>query len=77
MKQDLLHWLIKGSNECCAAILSATNIFDVLDDWATNLHYPTDEVKCGWQGKIQDFEKYQELKVRNQPSVMLAIADFG
>ena len=37
--QDLLHWLIKDSNERGATILYATLIFDGLDDWAKNLHY--------------------------------------
>ena len=75
VRQDLLHWIIKDSNELGATILYATHIFDGLDDWATNLRYPIEEVKCGWQGKIQDLEKHQKLKEENHPSKMLAIAD--
>jgi len=75
VRQDLLRWLIKESNERGATILYATHIFDGLDDWATHLHYLTDDGKCGWQGEIQDLEKYQQLKKENHPSKMLAIAD--
>ena len=50
VRQDLLYWLIKESNERGATILYDTHIFDVLDDWATHSHYLIDEGKCGWQG---------------------------
>ena len=73
--QDILYWFIKDSNERGSTILYAKQIFDGLDDWATNIHNLTDEGKCGWQGKIQDFEKYQKVKEENHPSKMLAIAD--
>ena len=75
VRQDLLHWIIKDSNERGATILYATHIFDGLDDWAKNLHYLIDEGKCVWQGKIQDLEKHQKMKEGNHPSKMLAIAD--
>ena len=75
VRQDLLHWLIKDSNERGDTILYATHIFYVLDYWAKHIHYITDEVKCGWQGDIQDLEKYQKLKEENHPSKMLAMAD--
>ena len=72
-RQDILHWIIKESNERGANILYATHIFDVLDDWATHLHYITDEGKYGWKSDIQDLEKYQKLKEENHLSKMLAI----
>ena len=75
VRQDLLHWLIKYSNERGATILYDTHIFDGLDDWATHLKYLTDEGKCCCQGEIQDLEKYQKMKDENHPSKMLAIAD--
>ena len=75
VRQDLLHWLIKESNERGSNILCVTHIFDGLDYWATHFHYLTDEGKCGWQGEIQDLEKYQKLKEENHPSKMLAFAD--
>jgi len=75
VRQDLLRWLVKESDERKATIIYATHIFDGLDDWATNLHYLTDEGKCGWQGKLEDLEVYQELKRTQHPAKMLAIAD--
>jgi CCR4-NOT complex subunit CAF16 len=75
VRQDLLKWLVKESDERGATILYATHIFDGLDDWATHLFYLNNEGKCGWQGKMTELEKYQELKKSNHPSKMLAIAD--
>ena len=75
VRKYLLYCLIKESNECGDTILYDTHIFDGIDDWETHLHYLTDEGKCGWQGDIQDLEKYQKLKEENHPSKMLAIAD--
>lgn len=76
VRQDLLQWLRKESEERNATIIYATHIFDGLDDWASHLHYLTDEGKCGWQGRVDDLERYQELKKENHPSKMLAVADF-
>jgi CCR4-NOT complex subunit CAF16 len=75
VRQDLLQWLVKESEERGATIIYATHIFDGLDDWATHLHYLNDKGECGWQGKLQDLEVYQELKAKNHPAKMLAIAD--
>ena len=75
VRQDLLHWLVRESDERGATILYATHIFDGLDDWATHLFYLNNEGKCGWQGKMADLKKYQELKKNNHPAKMLAIAD--
>ena len=75
VRQDLLHWLVKESNERGATILYATHIFYGLYDCATHLHYLKYEVKCGWKGNIQYLDKYQKLKEENHPSKMLAIAD--
>lgn len=75
MRQDLLRWLVKESDERGATIVYATHIFDGLDDWATHLHYLTNEGKCGWQGRVDDLDKYQQLKRTNHPARMLAVAD--
>lgn len=75
VRQDLLKWLIRESDERKATILYATHIFDGLDDWATHLFYMTNEGKCGWQGKMNELEVYQKLKADNHPAKMLAIAD--
>merc|ERR1719469_1683352 len=75
VRQDLLRWLEKESNERGATIIYATHIFDGLDDWGTDLFYLTDKGSCGWEGKIHDLKKYQELKVSNHPAKMLTIAE--
>ena len=54
VRQDILHWLIKESNERGTTIPYAIQIFDGLNDWTKNLHYLTDEGKYGWKGEIQD-----------------------
>jgi len=76
VRQDLLRWLERESDERGATIIYATHIFDGLDEWATDLHYLTDSGNCGWQGKVQDLERYHELKKDKHPAKMLAIADF-
>lgn len=75
VRQDLLKWLTKETEERGATIIYATHIFDGLDDWATDLFYLTDSGACGWQGKMTDLSVYQELKAKNHPAKMLAIAD--
>lgn len=75
VRQDLLKWLVKESDDRGATILYATHIFDGLDDWATHLFYLTNKGQCGWQGKMEELEVYQKLKRENHPAKMLAIAD--
>jgi CCR4-NOT complex subunit CAF16 len=75
VRQDLLRWLVRESDERGATIIYATHIFDGLDDWASHLFYLTDTGSCGWQGKMQDLEVYQQLKRDNHPAKMLAIAE--
>mmetsp|Transcript_12222 Transcript_12222/g.33914 ORF Transcript_12222/g.33914 Transcript_12222/m.33914 type:complete len:344 (-) Transcript_12222:58-1089(-) len=75
VRQDLLRWLVKESDERGATIIYATHIFDGLDDWASHLYYLTDKGKCGWQGRMQDLEVYQQLKASNHPAKMLAVAE--
>jgi CCR4-NOT complex subunit CAF16 len=75
VRQDLLRWLAKESEEKGATIIYATHIFDGLDDWSTHLFYLTDTGSCGWQGRLQDLEIYKKLKEENHPAKMLAIAD--
>lgn len=76
VRQDLLRWLVKECDERNATIIYATHIFDGLDDWATHLLYLTDKGTCGWQGRLQDLDRYKELRASNHPAKMLAIADF-
>mmetsp|Transcript_104550 Transcript_104550/g.213225 ORF Transcript_104550/g.213225 Transcript_104550/m.213225 type:complete len:350 (-) Transcript_104550:120-1169(-) len=75
VRQDLLKWLVKESDDRGATILYATHIFDGLDEWASHLFYLNNKGQCGWQGKMTELEKYQELKKNNHPAKMLAIAD--
>lgn len=75
VRQDLLRWLVRESDERGATILYATHIFDGLDDWASHLFYLTDKGQCGWQGKMEDLELYHKLKADNHPCKMLAIAE--
>ena len=75
VRQDLLRWLVKESDERGATILYATHIFDGLDEWATHLFYLTDSGNCGWQGAMNELEIYNELKAKNHPAKMLAIAE--
>ena len=75
VRQDLLKWLVRESEDRKATILYATHIFDGLDDWATDLFYLTNEGKCGWQGKMEELDVYRELKAKNQPARMLTIAE--
>ena len=75
VRQDLLRWLIRESEERDATIIYATHIFDGLDDWATHLYYLTDTGSCGWQGEMESLEMHQTLKQLNHPCKMLAIAE--
>jgi CCR4-NOT complex subunit CAF16 len=75
VRQDLLRWLVKESDERGATIVYATHIFDGLDDWATHLYHLNGKGQCGWQGKMQELEIYQKLKADNHPAKMLAIAE--
>ena len=75
VRQDLLRWLVRESDERGATVIYATHIFDGLDDWGTHLFYLTDSGKCGWQGQKKDLELYKELQATNHPAKMLAIAE--
>ncbi|MGK3747290.1 MAG: CCR4-NOT complex subunit CAF16 [Bacillariaceae sp.] len=75
VRQDLLQWLVRESDVRGATILYATHIFDGLDEWATDLFYLNNKGECGWQGRMDELEKYQQLKRDNHPAKMLAIAD--
>jgi CCR4-NOT complex subunit CAF16 len=75
VRQDLLRWLERESDERGATIIYATHIFDGLDDWATHMFYLTDTGSCGWQGQMNDLAMYHELKAKHHPCKMLAIAE--
>jgi CCR4-NOT complex subunit CAF16 len=75
VRQDLLRWLVRESEERGATILYATHIFDGLDDWGSHLYYLTDSGVCGWQGSMGDLALYNKLKEEKHPSKMLCIAE--
>ena len=75
VRQDLLHWLKRESEERGATILYATHIFDGLDDWPTHLHYLCNKGYTGWQGKIEDLQLYRDLRSKGEPSPLLRIAE--
>ena len=51
VRQDLLHWIIKESNESGTTILYDTHIFSGLDYWVTHLHYLTDKGNVGGKSR--------------------------
>jgi len=75
VRQDLLRWLIRESDERGATVIYATHIFDGLDDWATQLYYLTDSGDCGWSGSLHELDYYQELTAKQHPAKMLAVAE--
>lgn len=75
VRQDLLRFLQKESEERGATILYATHIFDGLDDWPTHLHYLCNKGCTGWQGKIEDLNIYQDMRKKGEPSPLLRIAE--
>lgn len=75
VRQDLLKYLRRESEERGATILYATHIFDGLDDWPTHLHYLANKGHTGWQGKVGDLELYQQLRAKGEPSPLLRIAE--
>jgi len=75
VRQDLIRWLARETEVRNATIIYATHIFDGLDDWATDVFYLNQYGGCGWQGKLQELKLYQELKEKNHPAKMLAVAE--
>ena len=65
VRQYLLHWIIKESNERGDTILYDTQIFDGLDYWATHLHYLTDEGNVGGKARSKTWRiiKNQRRKI--------------
>ena len=75
VRQDLLRYLRRESEQRGATILYATHIFDGLDDWPTHLHYLCNKGHTGWQGKIGDLDLYKKLRTEGEPSPLLRIAE--
>lgn len=75
VRQDLLRWLRKESEERGATIIYATHIFDGLDDWPTHFHYLNHRGHTGWQGKMEDLDIYRNLRAKGDPSPILRIAE--
>ncbi|CAM9710369.1 unnamed protein product [Ascophyllum nodosum] len=80
VRQDLLLWLRKESEERGATIVYATHIFDGLDDWPTHLTYLTRQANplahgsTGWQGKLEDLELNRQMKERGETCTLLKVA---
>lgn len=75
VRMDLLRWLKRESETTGCTILYATHIFDGLDDWPTHLHYLTNGGKTGWQGKTEDLDIFKEMRLRNETSPLLRVAE--
>jgi len=75
VRQDLLRWLRRESEQRGATILYATHIFDGLDDWPTHLHYLCNRGHTGWQGPVSELQLYQDLRAQGEPSPLLRIAE--
>jgi len=75
VRQDLLRYLRRESEQRGATILYATHIFDGLDDWPTHLHFLCNGGHTGFQGQIGELELYQELRAKGEPSPLLRIAE--
>ncbi len=75
VRQDLLRWLRKETEERGATVIYATHIFDGLDDWPSHLHFITNTGVTGWQGKLEDLEHYQQLRKAGDPGPLLRIAE--
>lgn len=75
VRQDLLQWLKKESEENGSTIIYATHIFDGLDDWPTHLHYLHYRGATGWQGRLTENEHYMQLRAEGHPSPMLKVAE--
>jgi len=75
VRQDLLRWLKRESEERGATIIYATHIFDGLDDWPTHFHYLNHHGHTGWQGQMNDLEIYRDLRAQGHPSPILKIAE--
>ena len=77
VRQDLLRWLKKESEERGATIVYATHIFDGLEDWPSHVHYLHYTGVTGWQGRLEDLEMYQKLRavISIQPVNNLELKD--
>jgi CCR4-NOT complex subunit CAF16 len=70
VRQDLLRWLQRESEQRGSTIIYATHIFDGLDDWPTHLTYLTNTGATGWQGKLEELDMYNELKAAGKPALL-------
>jgi CCR4-NOT complex subunit CAF16 len=80
VRQDLLRWIVRESNDRGATVIYATHIFDGLDDWATHLLYLTDRGRCGWEGPVEALPLYRQLAASasdgsHHPAKMLTVAE--
>lgn len=74
VRQDLLYWLRKETEERNATVVYATHIFDGLDDWPSHIHFLTRNGSTGWQGALNELDLYRQLRDEGHPSPMLKIA---
>lgn len=75
VRQDLLNYLQRETEERGATIIYATHIFDGLDAWPTHIHYLNNHGTTGWQGTLAEHSYYQELRKSGHPSPMLKVAE--
>ena len=75
VRQDLLHFLQRETDERGATIVYATHIFDGLDEWPTHIHYLHYKGSTKWQGTLGEHAYYQELRRAGHPSPMLKVAE--
>jgi CCR4-NOT complex subunit CAF16 len=74
VRQDLLHWLRRESEQRGATIIYASHIFDGLDEWPTHITYLTHKGATGWQGPLGELPMYKELCAKGETSPLLRIA---
>lgn len=74
VRQDLLLWLHKETEQRGATVIYATHIFDGLDDWPTHVHFLNRHGSTGWQGQLSDLDMYTQLRKDGHPSPILKIA---
>ena len=75
VRQDLLMYLAKETEERGATIVYATHIFDGLDEWPTHMHYLHHTGVTGWQGPLHENEHYKELRSQGHPAPLLKVVE--
>jgi len=77
VRQDLLRWLVRESDERSATILYATHIFDGLDDWATHLFYLNTAASVDGKDAWKTWNFTRNLKRRTTRPKCLLLPNIG